>query len=779
MDQIHTISPEAAEKVLVREFPCTESSLQQSALKSFWFIGPTSTQSSSDGNPREIKKKKDQVDQVTRDLCENFESWVDAPIRAEVEHPWKKARMTPCGQILGSRQSRDDAPIATIPVCRNGEAPEDTGYCLNVTQNYMDLKGSERVSEGSTRWGVKRKVDAVDGLTAHAYSDHANRHLRDKLNDFYLRSVLANENEAGIVPFNFMQSLRGQWTVPSPSPSAYPTPAKTMDLYGLQASTAGGILKRTQSCHASKDPKTLKTHHSRSTNMLKLPKDMQGRWSSERYKSAQLKLIEIMHERKAQPGRPIRRPALRGEARKHIGDTGLLDHLLKHMTDTVVSTGERFRRRHNAEGAMEYWLEDASLMEIRKAAGVEDPSWIPPHGWKPGDKFRSGLWEISRSMSSSEAAEMSQLKETVEVLKREMKFLFHKLKELKHMEVLRTEETNDVGVKPYETGHVVGLRTYDDSDKKISEEQEEQHEKTTTAAGSTTLEWQLADIRKEVNRMQSDVQCILKLLGYQQHVRESSDGSPQIEGFDSGTPGLLLSAGEEVLSVTNMSETLFPASSSPGGHTHPEPIAREFASVNSATSSSTDAAGPITQETYSIRENQECQIKMDGSSVPQICLRPREAATPVWLNLTTASSNHAAPANNSRWDDYTNPFHRDHPGVCASATNSREGSPVHFNFAGVSRPLAKECPVAAAMAGMFGCMVQTKQHSIKGESLDHVTGAAMSTTGRPEKCMIPLSFERAFGACQALALTPGDNSSGQGPPLSLSLSLTLGSQVKL
>ena len=92
-----------------------------------------------------------------------------------------------------------------------------------------------------------------------------------------------------------------------------------------------------------------------------------------------------MHARKAVPGKPILRPALREEARKHIGDTGLLDHLLKHMTDTVVSTGERFRRRHNSEGAMEYWLEHASLMELRKAAGVEDPSWIPPVGWKAGE----------------------------------------------------------------------------------------------------------------------------------------------------------------------------------------------------------------------------------------------------------------------------------------------------------------------------------------------------------------------------------------------------------
>jgi len=137
-----------------------------------------------------------------------------------------------------------------------------------------------------------------------------------------------------------------------------------------------------------------------------------------RYKTAQLKLIDIMHARKAVPGKPILRPALREEARKHIGDTGLLDHLLKHMTDTVVSTGERFRRRHNSEGAMEYWLEHASLMELRKAAGVEDPSWIPPEGWKAGDKLPDRNWQLYSGMTSSEAAEMENLKETVERLKR-------------------------------------------------------------------------------------------------------------------------------------------------------------------------------------------------------------------------------------------------------------------------------------------------------------------------------------------------------------------------
>lgn len=50
--------------------------------------------------------------------------------------------------------------------------------------------------------------------------------------------------------------------------------------------------------------------------------------------------------------------------------------------------------------------------------------------------------------------------------------------------------------------HNVPTNSFHFSLLKLQEEQEEQHEKTTTAAGSTTLEWQLADIRKEVNRMQ-------------------------------------------------------------------------------------------------------------------------------------------------------------------------------------------------------------------------------------------------------------------------------------
>lgn len=138
-----------------------------------------------------------------------------------------------------------------------------------------------------------------------------------------------------------------------------------------------------------------------------------------RYKSAQLKLVDIMHQRGAVAGKPMLRNTLRDEARKHIGDTGLLDHLLKHMTDTVVSSGERFRRKFNPLGNMEYWLEDEALMEIRKDAGIDDPWWIPPPGWKVGDRApASGEYVYSQGMSPKEAADMKRLQDMVSRMRR-------------------------------------------------------------------------------------------------------------------------------------------------------------------------------------------------------------------------------------------------------------------------------------------------------------------------------------------------------------------------
>ncbi|XP_028787368.1 protein DYAD-like [Neltuma alba] len=145
------------------------------------------------------------------------------------------------------------------------------------------------------------------------------------------------------------------------------------------------------------------------------------RWSAERYKLAEENMLKVMKAKGAVFEKPILRPALRSEARKLIGDTGLLDHLLKHMAGKVAPGGtERFRRRHNAEGAMEYWLESADLVKIRQEAGVQDPYWTPPPGWKLGD---------NPSQDPICARELREIKEEMSKLKREMQQLVSKKSE--------------------------------------------------------------------------------------------------------------------------------------------------------------------------------------------------------------------------------------------------------------------------------------------------------------------------------------------------------------
>ncbi|KAF8011731.1 hypothetical protein BT93_I0012 [Corymbia citriodora subsp. variegata] len=142
------------------------------------------------------------------------------------------------------------------------------------------------------------------------------------------------------------------------------------------------------------------------------------RWSAERYKQAEQSLLEILKAEGAVFGNPIRRPELRLAGRRRIGDTGLLDHLLKHVDGKVAPGGkDRFRRWHNTDGVMEYWLENAELADIRREAGVQDPYWIPPSGWKPGD---------APAEQSVSAAEFKQLKEEMANMKRDFEELLDK-----------------------------------------------------------------------------------------------------------------------------------------------------------------------------------------------------------------------------------------------------------------------------------------------------------------------------------------------------------------
>ncbi|KAM1160843.1 hypothetical protein TB2_000006 [Malus domestica] len=96
-------------------------------------------------------------------------------------------------------------------------------------------------------------------------------------------------------------------------------------------------------------------------------------------------MLEILKAEDEAFGNPISRRDLRMAARKRIGDTGLLDHLLKHLDGKVALGGtERFRRWFNTSGRMEYCLESADLANIRWEARVHDPYWIPSSRLMPG-----------------------------------------------------------------------------------------------------------------------------------------------------------------------------------------------------------------------------------------------------------------------------------------------------------------------------------------------------------------------------------------------------------
>ncbi|KAF8762978.1 hypothetical protein HU200_008825 [Digitaria exilis] len=142
------------------------------------------------------------------------------------------------------------------------------------------------------------------------------------------------------------------------------------------------------------------------------------RWSAWRYAAGEAALLDILRARGAIAGKPAPRAELRAKARRYIGDTGLLDHLLRHVTDKVpAGSGERVRRRYNPAGGMEYWLEPAELAAMRREAGVDDPFWVPPAGWKLGDP----VTPEARALEVQK--QVVELAEELDVVKRQMKQL--------------------------------------------------------------------------------------------------------------------------------------------------------------------------------------------------------------------------------------------------------------------------------------------------------------------------------------------------------------------
>ncbi|KAL2342849.1 hypothetical protein Fmac_004134 [Flemingia macrophylla] len=177
-----------------------------------------------------------------------------------------------------------------------------------------------------------------------------------------------------------------------------------------------------------------------SSGMSKAPKcESRDRWSTKRYKLAEQSMWEVLKSEGATFENPITRHALRMAARKHIGDTGLLDHLLKHIDGKVAPGGaERFRRWFNPNGIMEYWLESASLDKIRQEAGVQDPYWIPPSALKA-----SGV----STQNTDSIGELNMLKIELAQMKKDMQELIAKKQERSEMRLIKETKQSFVNWK--------------------------------------------------------------------------------------------------------------------------------------------------------------------------------------------------------------------------------------------------------------------------------------------------------------------------------------------
>ncbi|XP_039803955.1 protein AMEIOTIC 1 homolog [Panicum virgatum] len=148
------------------------------------------------------------------------------------------------------------------------------------------------------------------------------------------------------------------------------------------------------------------------------PRGKVDRWLARRYAAGEATLLDILRARGASAGKPAPRAEVRAQARRHIGDTGLLDHLLRHISDKVLAgSGERVRRRYSPAGGLEYWLQPAELAATRREAGVDDPFWVPPPGWKPGNPVSPE----ARALKVQKQVE--ELAGELDVVKRQMKQL--------------------------------------------------------------------------------------------------------------------------------------------------------------------------------------------------------------------------------------------------------------------------------------------------------------------------------------------------------------------
>lgn len=351
LDGTFTMSSQLADEILLRSISSTEY-LHQGHLKTFWIVGPDSTQSSesnfkegtadrmatqlSDRRsghvndptllnhppqlllPDQLTNNDGRTEQVTQDLCNNFTGC------------GRDDR--PSGQTLGPTLIQLTLPGGLQQGLPPAVAADQMGSHRNIiTGEYFPANGEQGSSscmEPHCQLGLMNKeatseeINHIDvpqgmGITVH----HRSRNS-DLLHTAAGRSVSSDHRIGHQEKIRYSEMMKDNELLHSPAftfmqpynrsfggAAASSVPLMNHPVGNIRATAAGsasGAMKRAMSSNAPRDhipkEKTNKLQPGSakgSVNILKLPKDMQGRWSCERYVAAAVvcSTAQSMHEK--------------------------------------------------------------------------------------------------------------------------------------------------------------------------------------------------------------------------------------------------------------------------------------------------------------------------------------------------------------------------------------------------------------------------------------------------------------------------------------------------
>ncbi|XP_077240022.1 RING/FYVE/PHD zinc finger superfamily protein [Tasmannia lanceolata] len=109
-----------------------------------------------------------------------------------------------------------------------------------------------------------------------------------------------------------------------------------------------------------------------------LTADMSSRWSARRLELAAQVIVDALKEKKADGGGGMSRQDVRDEARLHIGDTGLLDFVLKSIGNCIVGNHVILRAVNPSTRILEFTIEEVSNRTNSEQSQKPEPMAVVP-----------------------------------------------------------------------------------------------------------------------------------------------------------------------------------------------------------------------------------------------------------------------------------------------------------------------------------------------------------------------------------------------------------------